>query len=159
MRVAVILVAAGDGNRLGQGIPKALVKVNGKTLLEHALERIVGVAGLAQIVVASHENRVEEFADISNRIIAGIVPAKFTPGGTSRQGSIWNALQKVDSTVDVVLVHDAARCFTPTEVFNQVASKVAETGLGVIPVLPVADTIKEVSSERSEEHTSELQSH
>ncbi len=147
MRVAVILVAAGDGNRLGQGIPKALVKVNGKTLLEHALERIVGVANLAQIVVASHENRVEEFADISNRIIAAIVPAKFTPGATSRQGSIWNALQKVDPTVDVVLVHDAARCFTPTEVFNQVASKVAETGLGVIPVLPVADTIKEVSSE------------
>ena len=57
MRVAVILVAAGDGNRLGQGIPKALVKVNGKTLLEHALERIVGVANLAQIVVASQIGR------------------------------------------------------------------------------------------------------
>ena len=148
MNVAVILVAAGDGNRLGQGIPKALVKINGKTLLEHALERIIGVADLVQIVVASHEDRVDEFAEISNRVISGIVPAKFTPGGTSRQGSIRNALAKVDPTADIVLVHDAARCFTPTEVFNQVSSKVSETGFGVIPVLPVADTIKEVSNEK-----------
>jgi len=145
--IAVILVAAGDGTRLGQGIPKSLVKVNGKTLLEHALERIVGIPGLIQIVVASHENRVEEFAKICNSVIQNTVPAKFTPGGLSRQGSIANALQKVTEDADVILVHDAARCFTPTELFVSVADKVRETKSGVVPLLPVADTIKEVSGE------------
>ncbi|NDE88392.1 MAG: 2-C-methyl-D-erythritol 4-phosphate cytidylyltransferase [Micrococcales bacterium] len=145
--IAVILVAAGDGTRLGQGIPKSLVKVNGKTLLEHALERIIGIPGLIQIVVASHEDRVEEFAAISNSVIQDLVPAKFTPGGLSRQGSIANALEKVTLEADVVLVHDAARCFTPTELFVSVAKKVIETNHGVVPLLPVADTIKEVSGE------------
>ena len=146
--IAVILVAAGDGTRLGQGIPKSLVKVNGKTLLEHALERIIGIPGLIQIVVASHEDRVEEFATIGNSVILNTVPAKFTRGGSSRQGSIANALQKVTEDADVVLVHDAARCFTPTELFISVANKVRETNKGVVPLLPVADTIKEVSGEQ-----------
>jgi 2-C-methyl-D-erythritol 4-phosphate cytidylyltransferase/2-C-methyl-D-erythritol 2,4-cyclodiphosphate synthase len=143
--IAVILVAAGDGNRLGKGIPKALVEVNGKTLLEHALERILGIPDLIQVVVASHEDRVEEFESISRKVLAEDIPARFTPGGASRQGSIFNALQQVSSDADVVLVHDCARCFTPTQLFIDVAKAVRETGCGVVPVLPVADTIKQVS--------------
>lgn len=142
--IAVILVAAGDGSRLGQGIPKALVKIGNKTLVEHALDRILKINNLKQIVIASHENQVPDFEAIGNKVISGAVPVQYTPGGISRQGSIFNALQKVDSSVDVVLVHDAARCFAPTELYEAVASAVLETNCGVLPVLPVADTIKQV---------------
>lgn len=143
--IAVILVAAGDGTRLGQGIPKALVKIQGKSLLEHALERILEVKGLGQIVVAAHENHVEEFADLANAVVGDKVAIDFAPGGTSRQGSIFNALQKVSNTNQVVLVHDAARCFAPAELFDRVAAAVSEYGFGVVPLLPVADTIKQVN--------------
>jgi len=143
--IAVILVAAGDGTRLGQGIPKALVKVNGKTLLEHSLERILGIKELTQIVVASHENHVPEFTAIGNSVINGKVEAKYTPGGLSRQGSIWNALQAVEKDTEIVLVHDAARCFAPTELFESVVEAVKRKETGILPVLPVADTIKQVS--------------
>ncbi|MBU6144370.1 MAG: 2-C-methyl-D-erythritol 4-phosphate cytidylyltransferase [Acidobacteria bacterium] len=143
--IAVILVAAGDGTRLGQGIPKALVKIQGKSLLEHALERILEVKGLSQIVVAAHENHVEEFADLANAVVGDKVAIDFAPGGTSRQGSIFNALQKVSNTNQVVLVHDAARCFAPAELFDRVAAAVSEYGFGVVPLLPVADTIKQVN--------------
>jgi len=143
--IAVILVAAGDGTRLGQGIPKALVKINGKSLLEHSLERILGIKGLSQIVVASHENHVPEFTAIGNSVINGKVEAKYTPGGLSRQGSIWNALQMVEPETEIVLVHDAARCFAPTELFEAVCEEVARKQTGILPVLPVADTIKQVS--------------
>lgn len=146
-RIAVILVAAGDGARLGAGIPKALVKVGNLTLLEHALKNILEVKNLVQVVVASHEDRVEEFRSITEAFVGNRVPLAFTPGGTSRQGSIANALAAVDSTVDLVLVHDSARCFTPVEVFNRVAACVLETGFGTIPVLPVADTIKQVKQD------------
>ena len=146
-RIAVILVAAGDGARLGAGIPKALVKVGNHTLLEHALKNILEVNNLVQVVVASHEDRVEEFRSITEAFVGNRVPLAFTPGGTSRQGSIANALAVVDATVDVVLVHDSARCFTPVEVFNRVAESVLESGFGTIPVLPVADTIKQVKQD------------
>lgn len=146
-RVAVILVAAGDGTRLGQGIAKALVKIQGLTLLEHALNRIVKVKGLTQIIVASHENHLDEFAELANKVIANRVRVDCTPGGDSRQGSIYNALQSVAADTDVVLVHDAARCFAPTELFDRVAQAVSEYGFGVVPVLPIADTIKQVEGD------------
>jgi len=142
--IAVILVAAGDGARLGAGIPKALVKVGELTLLEHALLNILKVKNLAQIVVASHEERVEEFSAIAKKTVGTEVSISFTPGGLTRQGSIANALTALNLSIEVVLVHDSARCFAPTEVFDRVAAAVQETGLGVVPVLLVADTIKQV---------------
>jgi 2-C-methyl-D-erythritol 4-phosphate cytidylyltransferase/2-C-methyl-D-erythritol 2,4-cyclodiphosphate synthase len=145
--IAVILVAAGDGSRLQAGIPKALVKISEKTLLEHALENILEINGLIQVVVASHEDRVEEFATIAKAFAGERVELSFTPGGLSRQGSIANALKEVSPQAKVVLIHDAARCFTPTSVFERVANAVIETGSAVIPVLPVVDTIKSVNQD------------
>ena len=145
--IAVILVAAGDGSRLQAGLPKALVKISDQTLLEHALENILKVTGLVQIVVASHEDRVEEFEAIAREFAGDKVALAFTPGGLSRQGSIQNALSALTTTADIVLIHDAARCFTPVEVFERVASAVAETGSSVIPVLPVVDSIKTVNQD------------
>lgn len=146
-KIAVILVAAGDGSRLQAGIPKALVKISDKTLLEHALENILQVQDLVQVVVASHEDRVEEFASIAKAFAGDKVELAFTPGGLSRQGSIANALKEVTTSADVVLIHDAARCFAPAAVFDRVARAVIETGSAVIPVLPVVDTIKNVNQD------------
>jgi len=142
-KIAVILVAAGDGARLGAGIPKALVKVGNLSLLEHALKNILEVEHVAQLVVASHEDRVAEFSDIATAFVGNRVPLTFTPGGLSRQGSIGNGLAAVNKDIDIVLVHDVARCFAPAAVFNRVIAMVGETGFGVVPVLPVADTIKQ----------------
>jgi len=146
-KIAVILVAAGDGSRLKAGMPKALVKISEKTLLEHALENILQVEGLVQVVVGSHEDRVEEFATIAKEFAGDHVELAFTPGGLSRQGSIANALKELSPSADVVLIHDAARCFAPASVFDRVAKAVVETGLAVIPVLPVVDTIKSVNQD------------
>ena len=149
--LAVVLVAAGDGTRLGAGIPKSLVKVGEQSLLEHALEHIVGASGLAQIVVASHENHVPEFERIVRAKVAalgaGHIALSLTPGGTSRQGSITNALAKVHADLSVVLVHDAARAFAPAELFDRVANAVRKTGLSIVPALPIVDSIKRVDGD------------
>lgn len=146
--VAVILVAAGDGSRLGAGTPKALVKVGGRSILELALINILKVKGLSQIIVAAHENHLQDFQDIAASVISDRVSFRSTPGGNSRQGSIANALLALEGSPDVVLVHDAARCFTPPEVFERVIDAVIATEGGVIPVLPVTDTIKQVDFDR-----------
>ena len=149
--LAVVLVAAGDGTRLGAGIPKSLVKVGEQSLLEHALDHIVGASGLAQIVVASHENHVPEFERIVRAKMTALgadqIELAFTPGGTSRQGSISNALAKVHADAKVVLVHDAARAFAPAQLFDRVADAVRASSASVVPVLPIVDSIKKVDGD------------
>jgi len=65
-------------------------------------------------------------------------------GGDTRQQSVVAGLAQLGPAVEVVLVHDAARAFTPVEQFVAVIATVRATGGGVIPSLPVADTIKQI---------------
>jgi 2-C-methyl-D-erythritol 4-phosphate cytidylyltransferase/2-C-methyl-D-erythritol 2,4-cyclodiphosphate synthase len=156
--LAVVLVAAGKGERLGQNIPKAFVEVAGRTLIEHALLQIQGVQNLIQVVIAAPPTHLEQASQIASSIEASGFHIDVVAGGETRQGSIANALAALDFGVEVVLVHDAARCFAPTVLFDRVASAVRETidaagsgmggpSIGVIPVLPVSDTIKRAKAE------------
>lgn len=139
MNVAVVLVAAGNGERLGAGVPKALVEVAGKSLLEHALISI-SKFNPAQLVVVAHEDHLAEFELQVKANYQGNF--QIAPGGNSRQGSVANGLALV--TEDLVLVHDAARCFATADLFTSVAHALEANDV-VIPVMPVADTVKRVS--------------
>ena len=147
MSVAVILVAAGRGERLGAGKPKALVRVAGVTLLVHAISRAVGTANLSQLVVTSTPGYQDEFLALAAPHVPAGVELTIVPGGETRQQSIALALAEVNHSAKVVLVHDAARAFTPTEVFDRVVKEVEETGFGVVPVVAVHDTVKRASGE------------
>ena len=142
MSVAVVVVAAGSGTRLGLGIPKAFAPLQSWTVLDHALSRIPRDA---QVVVVAPAEEL----DRARRIVAAHagVAASVVAGGATRQQSVAAGLAALGDDVDVVLVHDAARALTPPVVFDRVAAAVRATGGGVIPVLPVADTIKRVAGE------------
>jgi 2-C-methyl-D-erythritol 4-phosphate cytidylyltransferase len=66
------------------------------------------------------------------------------PGGATRQASVQCGLEALSSGVRVVLVHDAARCFAPAEMFARVAAAVVENVRAVVPAVPVTDTIRAV---------------
>lgn len=139
MNVAVVLVAAGNGERLGAGIPKALVAVGGKSLLAHALEAIQKF-NPSQLVVVSHEDHVDEFQSQIQTFYLG--EFSIAKGGTSRQGSVANGLALVET--ELVLIHDAARCFASPALFEAVAAELSNSDV-VVPVVPVSDTVKRVS--------------
>ena len=139
MNVAVVLVAAGNGERLGAGIPKALVAVGGKSLLAHALEAIQKF-NPRQLVVVAHEDHVDEFQSQIQTFYQG--EFSIAKGGTSRQGSVANGLALV--TTELVLIHDAARCFASPALFEAVAAELSNSDV-VVPVVPVSDTVKRVS--------------
>lgn len=142
MSVAVILVAAGKGERLGAGLPKALVRVAGLTLLEHALARAVGAKNLTQIVITATPGYVEEFLRLATPHVPENIKLTVVEGGETRQQSVSIALAETLPQVSIILVHDSARAFTPTEVFDRVSAEVEASGFGVVPVVPVHDTIK-----------------
>lgn len=135
MAVALI-VAAGRGERLGSGGPKALVTLAGKPMLQWSVEALQAVPAVEQIVVALPEDAVAEAP-------AGTVGVA---GGAVRSESVRLALAA--SAGDPVIVHDAARPLAPPELFERALSELEESGAdAVIAAAPVSDTIKEVSDD------------
>ena len=145
--IGVIVVAAGSGSRLGLGTPKALVPVVGASILERALRPVFAMRAPAHIVVVAPAEQLAE-ARVLCAGVAGIAGDHLTvvAGGSTRQQSVAAGLAALDRSVRTVLVHDAARAFTPSIQFELVASAVEETGAGIIPALPVSDTIKQADA-------------
>ncbi len=142
--VAVVVVAAGSGTRLGHARPKAFVEVAGRSILSRSMDSISGMSEPASIVAVVPAALVSEAAAELERLgVAGVVVA----GGPTRQKSVAAGLRMLPAGTEIVLVHDAARAFTPPEVFDRVVAAVRSSGHGVIPGLPVTDTIKGVAAD------------
>ena len=142
---AVIVVAAGSGTRLGAALPKAFVDLAGQTLLERSLRSIILLPYPVQVVVVAPADFIEDAHAIVHKVAPGLESlVSVVTGGATRHDSVAAGLAVVDSGVQVVLVHDAARALTPTSVFADVDMAVQATGAGVIPALPVVDSLKQV---------------
>ena len=139
-RIAVIIVAAGSGTRLGADLPKAFVPVGGRPMLAHALHSVLGMSERADIVVVAPADRLDEARTIAAD--AGAPETTVVAGGATRQASVAAGLAAIGDDVDLVLVHDAARALTPSTQFDRVVVAVRASGRGAVPGLAVADTIK-----------------
>ena len=137
-KVALLIPAAGSGERFGAPIPKALVQLNGRTLIEHALVNLGPIA--SQIIVAAPAGYEEKFREILGDVVTVVT------GGSTRTKSVKIALESIDSEIEFVLVHDAARPLASGELGKRVIAALAAGDVAVIPALNVADTIKEVDA-------------
>lgn len=148
---AVVVVAAGSGERLGYGMPKARVPLGGEAILTHAL-RGVAAAGIARqicVAVPRGDSELRELCaafteEVGLDLGESAPEVTIVDGGSSRADSVRSALAALrDGTVSV-LVHDAARALTPEAVFHRVAAALASGAKAVIPAIPVVDTVKTV---------------
>jgi len=140
-----VIAAAGSGERLGAGGPKALVDVGGRPLLAGSLLAFDAAESIGKIVVAAPPGAERDVREIA--AIAG-VKVEVVPGGEHRSQSVANAIQKVDT--EMVVVHDAARPLVNAELIDQVVRRLHanEDMSGVIAAAPATDTIKEASVSR-----------
>ncbi|MCA1227860.1 2-C-methyl-D-erythritol 4-phosphate cytidylyltransferase [Saccharopolyspora sp. 6M] len=145
MTVVALVPAAGRGVRLGAGMPKALVQVAGRSLLVRAVGGLLDSGRVHHVVVAAPPDQVDVVERELGEFDAAAVHV--VAGGADRTESVRLALAVTERAVpdaDVVLVHDAARAFTPPAMIGAVVDAVLGGASAVIPVLPVADTIKQV---------------
>lgn len=141
-RVGVVVVAAGDGVRLGAAGPKALVEVAGQALVAHAV-RLVADAGLPPPVVVHPPGRR---ADVVAAL--GALPVRaLVEGGATRTASVRAGVAALADDVALVAVHDAARPLTPVEVVLTTVAAVRDDVLAAAPGLAVADTLKRVEDD------------
>jgi len=141
-QVAVVVAAAGRGERLGGALPKALETVADRALLDYTLEIISTVPEVDMVVVAGPPGFEAEVQQICDRW--SVKPTTTVAGGLTRKASVTKALKELPAVVEVVLIHDAARAFAPAELFSEVVAAVRAGADAVVPGLAVADTIKRV---------------
>lgn len=145
--MGVVVVAAGSGTRLGADRPKAFVELAGATLLAHAVRGVL-VSGPDEIVVVVPEALVDDARAIVEPLVAdALVSIEVLAGGAERTDSVSAGLAALSAGVELVLVHDAARCLTPADVFERVLSALAMGAKGAIPGVSVVDTIKVVDGD------------
>lgn len=148
--VGVIIVAAGQGTRIGGGTPKQYLEVGGVPMLVRATRPFARHPQVAHIAV------VLPRADVASPP-AWLLPhlggmLTLVAGGAERSDSVAAGLAALPATCTVVLVHDAARPFVDTALIDRVIDA-ARAGHAVVPALPVTDTIKEVSAADAAEVT------
>jgi 2-C-methyl-D-erythritol 4-phosphate cytidylyltransferase len=137
MAVALI-VAAGRGERLGSGGPKALVSVAGRPMLEWSIAALREVAAVRTIVVALPADRLDAAPQ-------GVVAVA---GGVTRSESVSAALAAAPIGEDIVIVHDAARALATPALFAEAVRELEQRGVdAVIAAAPVTDTIKQVGDD------------
>lgn len=142
MRGIVLLLAAGEGARLGAREPKALFDLDGEPLVCKALAAIADATLVDGVIVAApsgYEKRFESLLPGTPK------PVRVVCGGKTRQASAAAALAAVGDT-DAVLVHDAARPLTPPALFDACLREL-DRHEAVCPALPLTDTIKEIEGD------------
>ncbi|GAB3406868.1 IspD/TarI family cytidylyltransferase [Flindersiella endophytica] len=146
MTTAAIVPAAGRGERLGRGIPKALRPLGGAPMLVHAIRALAWSRSVDHVVVALPADQTAEverqLADYEWSIDVRVVA-----GGDDRRTSVAAALAALPAAADVVIVHDAARPLAPPELIDAVASRIRNGAVACIPVIPLADTVKQVTTD------------
>jgi 2-C-methyl-D-erythritol 4-phosphate cytidylyltransferase len=137
--VVAIVLAAGSGDRLGLDRPKAFVELGGRPMLAHAVAAALECPGISAVVVAAPPGA----EDLAHAIVEPFGTHTVVEGGTTRRASVHAALRAVPSDVGVVVCHDAARPFATPGLFGRVIEAL-EGADGVVPVVPVPDTVKRV---------------
>ena len=138
-KTVAVVTAAGSGERLGGGIPKAFVELGGRTMLEHAVDGLLVSGVIGRVVVAVPADRVSQAAALLED------RATVVEGGAERHDSVGRALAAVGDA-EFILVHDAARPFTPADQIRRVVAALVDGVRAVIPVLRVVDTVKVVDA-------------
>src|SRR5688572_18604788 len=140
MSVGVIIVAAGRGQRLGGAVPKQLLDVGGRSILQRSVARFDAMVATSVLVVVLPPELVSNGASL---VGATRRPCHFVPGGERRQDSVRQGVSALPADCTTVLIHDAARPFVTDELIARVIAATDRTGAAV-PATPSRDTVKRV---------------
>ena len=140
----MVLVAAGQGTRLGGGTPKQYRLLQGVPVLLHALRHFTGHPDVREVVVVLPAADAASPPEFLRDMAPGTI--RLVEGGAERSDSVAAGLAALGPGCDVVLVHDAARPFVSREVIDAVVAH-ARRGDGAIAAVPLSDTLKEAADD------------
>ena len=142
-----VIAAAGAGRRIGPDAGKLDIEVRGRPLLFYSLEAFQSAESITSIVLAVGEDVVDRWSP-PNCWELGITKAKVTlRGGSTRQESVRLALERISEGDELVVVHDGARPLVKPEFIDRMVEELSDYD-GIVPGLPLTDTVKEIARDR-----------
>ena len=146
MNAVALLLAAGTGERLGAGVPKAAIELGGRPLVAWSLEALAKAVAVRGVILVGDATALAPALETLSTSARAKIVAQVS-GGATRQASCASGLALVAPDTDVVLVHDAARPFAEPGLFDAVARAAHEHG-AALAAEPLADTLKRVEGGR-----------
>ena len=147
-RLAAIIVAAGGGTRMGDGLAKQFRGIHERSVLAHAAAAFIDHPATARIVIVAAADSLAEAAEAIGDL-ADDDRVMIVTGGARRQDSVAAGLAAADDTgINLVAIHDAARPFLPQRVIDDLIAALDNGADAALPVLPVIDTVKLVEDNR-----------
>ena len=138
---SAIIVAAGQGKRMGPNVDKLWLEVAGRPVVAHTWKQFNDAACVDELILVVRDGMQAEFESLAASY--GLKKTfRLVVGGAERQDSVWNGLEAVSSGTDIVAIQDAARPCTTGELIAATIAAARETGAAVA-AQPVTDTIKE----------------
>jgi 2-C-methyl-D-erythritol 4-phosphate cytidylyltransferase len=136
-----LITAGGIGARMNASVKKQFMLINGKTVLQHTLEKFINHPLIDDIVLVVPEDDISEAESICSKAEAPYI--RIVSGGITRQQSVENGLKACPEGTAIVLIHDGVRPFVKEETISELIA-LARDYKAVIPVSKIRNTIKEV---------------
>ena len=142
MKHYAIILASGNGSRIGLNIPKQFYKLKNKTILEYSIEIFEKHQSIDNIIIVSNP----DFIDLTKEIIEKNnykKVKKILPGGNTRQKSSYIGVKSIDDNDVKVLIHDAVRPFVSKQIIDNCISALEKYNAINVAIESV-DTILEI---------------
>lgn len=146
MRKSIIIVAGGNGTRMGADIPKQFIELNGKPILMHTLDNLQAIYSSMQLVLVLPKDQFSYWEELKKKHQFETAH-DLAEGGKTRFLSVKSGLQKVLNS-DVVGVHDGVRPFASKQVIDACFEKASQNG-AAIPVVPIVQSLRVVQNGQS----------
>ena len=143
----LLIPAAGNASRMGQDTPKQYLKINGKPVLRHTLEKLININGLQSIVIAINGDHKELYQEA----VQGLENVSFVFGSSSRKQSVYNGLKEFSNNnkSDIILIHDAARPLVQEKDVTALL-KAMENAEAATLACPISDTLYRAEKSKDE---------
>ena len=146
MQKVALIVAGGKGERMNADIPKQFLLLNGTPILMHTLKQFSHFEEIVLVLPHSQFDYWQELCNTYNFTQKHTLVA----GGTTRFYSVKNGLEQIDEN-SVIAIHDGVRPLISTKLIDSLITK-TKNGVGVIPIVPLKDSIRKVEGENSVHH-------
>jgi 2-C-methyl-D-erythritol 4-phosphate cytidylyltransferase len=136
---------------MGAGVDKLFLEVAGRPVVAHTWRRFDDAKCIGEIILVVRKGRQKKFEELAAKFHFQ-KPFRIVAGGAERQDSVWNGLEALSATAEIVAIHDAARPCVSEELIAETVKRAEESGAAVA-AQPVTDTIKESADGRLIERT------